>query len=219
MRKQRIVDQNGRRCRCPRRRRWAPTGTMMNIEDDSDEQLSDTESEHLETQSRVRRLRLTWRENQNVEWHRDARLAECLVRDVATRIGSHLPGAQIPAAVRRQRCSPLIVPLVWAAAGQEDSIPALQWLTHVLSEAPQVEFHGNHMGAARAVEVRWNSLKEAWMWGVTARGHLTLWLTRHGFACSAVLSWRNCWKWITATLVAIRAFSVLGTFALLFGGR
>ena len=48
----------------------------------------------------------------------------------------------------------------------------LQWLTHVLSEAPQVEFHGNHMGAARAVEVGWNSLKEAFrMWGVTARGH------------------------------------------------
>ena len=155
---------------------------VVNIADDSDEELSETESEHLETQSRPRRLRLIWRENQNVEWHRDVRLAECLVRNLASRIGPQLPGAQIPAAVCRQRWSPLIVPLFWAAAGQDDSTPVLQWLMHVLSEAPQVEFHGNHMSAARAVEVGWNSLKESFRtWGITAREHLTLWLRRQGF--------------------------------------
>ena len=78
---------------------------VVNIADDSDEELSKTKSEHLETQSRPRRLRLTWRENQDVEWHRDVRLAECLVLDLASRIGPQLPGAQIPAVVRRQRWS------------------------------------------------------------------------------------------------------------------
>ena len=88
VRKLQIVDQNGRRYWCPRRQKGGPTQAspgvqglhVVNIADDSDEELSDTESEHLETQSRVRRLRLTWTENQNVEKHRDAPLDECLVR-------------------------------------------------------------------------------------------------------------------------------------------
>ena len=38
------------------------------------------------------------------------------------------------------------------------------------------------MGAARAVKVGWNSLKESFrMWGITAREHPTLWLRRQGF--------------------------------------
>ena len=122
---------------------------VVNIADDSDEELSDTESEHLET-SRLRRLRLIWRENQNVEWHRDVRLAECFVRDLASRIGPQLPGAQIPAAVRRQRWSPVIV-LVWAAAGQDDSTPVLEFVTRVVQD---VGHHSTRTSASLVEEAR-----------------------------------------------------------------
>ena len=140
-----------------------------NIADDPEQALSDTESEICSAQSmRRRRLGLTWSDGHTVEWHRDVRLAECLVRDLATRIAS----AQIPAAVCRQRWSPLIVPLLWGAAGEEETTPVFQWWTHTLSDAPQVELHGNHIGAEQAVQLGWSSLKESLRMGASQHANI-----------------------------------------------
>ena len=99
--------------------------SVVNIADASDEEVSDTESEEVRPRQR---LRLTWNSSPNSQGHRDARAAENIVRELAGRIGPIPEGGEVPAIVRRQRWSPINVPLMWAAAGGEPSTPVLQWL-------------------------------------------------------------------------------------------
>ena len=99
--------------------------------DDGEHEVSDTESEGAF--HRPRSLRLTWNSGVNQEWHRDARAAEKFVRDLAQRVGVVPSGGAIPGVIRRQRWSPLNVPLMWEAAGQNLSSPVLDWLVHCLS--------------------------------------------------------------------------------------
>ena len=87
-----------------------------------------------------RRLSLTWHEETDLIWHRDARAVEGVVRNLASRIGAVLEG-EIPAPVRRQRWSPLNVPLIWSAARHDDSSPVLDWLAGSLTGAPRLAFH------------------------------------------------------------------------------
>ena len=47
------------------------------------------------------------------------------VRELAGRIGPIPEGGEVPAIVRRQRWSPINVPLMWAAAGGEPSTPVV----------------------------------------------------------------------------------------------
>ena len=107
--------------------REVPQGvTVVHLADSED--MSDSASAqavHQKTQiPRRRTLRLMWADGAQ-ESHRDARNAECLVRDLAARVGPKVAGAQIPTAVRSQRWSPLNVSIIWGAAGQEQSTPVV----------------------------------------------------------------------------------------------
>ena len=83
---------------------------------DSDHGVSGSETESCAEEPPVgrnahrdRRLRLTWAQ----EWHPDARAAECVMRELAARIGHVPPEAPVPRAIRQQRWSPMNVPLMW----------------------------------------------------------------------------------------------------------
>ena len=52
--------------------------------------------------------------------------AATLIQTLAHRVGAVPPGALLPVALRRQRWSPLNVPLLWGAAGVEQSEPVLE---------------------------------------------------------------------------------------------
>ena len=60
--------------------------------------------------------------------HRQARAAQILIQELSRRVGSVPGGSSIPRIVREQRWSPVNVPLMWAAAGQDPSTPVLDWL-------------------------------------------------------------------------------------------
>ena len=57
--------------------------------------------------------------------HRQARAAQIFIQELSRRVGSVPGGSSIPRIVREQRWSPLNVPLMWAAAGQDPSTPVL----------------------------------------------------------------------------------------------
>ena len=134
---------------------------------------------------RGRRLRLHWRAPQ--VWHREARGAVQLVRDLASRIGPIPIGAEVPRAVRQQRWSPLNVPLMWGAASTEDTTPVMEWLvaTTIPIEVP-LEFHEGGILPSEALRVGWSSLTEVMRgWGIQDREDLSIWLRNHGFAGTA----------------------------------
>ena len=142
-------------------------------------------SDESSTESVVRRPRrrlcLTWHEETDLIWHRDARAAEGVVRNLASRIGA-VPEGEIPAPVRRQRWSPLNVPLIWSAAGHDDSSPVLDWLAGSLTGAPRLAFHDGAIDAPDAVRNGWSALRTVFrMWSIHEREDLTGWLRRHRF--------------------------------------
>ena len=95
---------------------------------------SDTESV---AEFRRRRLRLVW--NPNVEFqvpaHREVRAAENLIRDLARRVGPLSAGSTLPRALRQQRWSPLNVPLMWTAAGSQESGVVVEWLIYLVERS------------------------------------------------------------------------------------
>ena len=107
---------------------------------------SDESSTESVVQRPRRRLTLIWHEEADVVWHRDARAAEGVVMILASRIGA-VPEGEIPPPVRRQRWSPLNVPLIWSAAGHDDSTPVLDWLAGSLTGAPSLAFHDGTIDA------------------------------------------------------------------------
>ena len=91
-----------------------------------------------------RRLRLVW----DRATRRDVRETEGLLGNMAARIGGLLVGSEMPKVVRQLRWSPMNVPLMWAAAGEEDITPVLEWLMGLLSQATEVlEFHEGNITA------------------------------------------------------------------------
>ena len=56
--------------------------------------------------------------------------------------GSVPGGSSIPRTVREQRWSPLNIPLMWAAAGQDPSIPVFEWLILTIANFPAINFNG-----------------------------------------------------------------------------
>ena len=110
-------------------------------------------------------------------------VAENIVRELAGRIGPIPEGGEVPAIVRRQRWSPINVPLMWAAAGGEPSTPVLQWLVQCFSDVAQVHFHEGFMNAQEAVRTGWRALRGVFrLWGIEEREDLTVWLRGQGFA-------------------------------------
>ena len=92
-------------------------------------------------------------------------------------------GAQLPRALRQQRWSPLNVPLIWAAAGNESSTPVLEWLVEAAEQVPEpVEFHGGQAVPSVCAREGWAALRGALRsWGVADREDLSHWLGTQGF--------------------------------------
>ena len=92
-------------------------------------------------------------------------------------------GGNLPSAIRRQRWFPLNVPLMWAAAGHQESCPLLEWLISATSgmEEP-IHFIGGNLSASAAVRAGWTALRQAMrLWGVQSQLELSEWLGNQGF--------------------------------------
>ena len=86
---------------------------------------------------RLRRVReMLQREIRPPEGLAVVRAAATLIQNLAHRVGAVPAGAILPVAIRRQRWSPLTVPLLWGAAGVEQSEAVLEWLTSI---APAIQ--------------------------------------------------------------------------------
>ena len=103
--------------------------------DSSEDSLSDTAS--CTQIAPRRRLSLVWNNErpepqaeqigeQPVQWVLETRVAWGLIRDLARRIGVVQPEDPIPRAIRQQRWSSINVPLMWAAAGGDETTPVLK---------------------------------------------------------------------------------------------
>ena len=113
---------------------------------------------------------------------RETRVVWGLIRDLARRIGVVQPEEPIPRAIRQQRWSPLNVPLMWAAAGGDDTNPVLDWLVERLRSCDRVVHYGGSMEASVAVRTGWLALRGAMRsWEVHSREELPIWLRRQGF--------------------------------------
>ena len=93
------------------------------------------------------------------------------------------PGGVLPRAILQQRRSAINVPLMWAAAGGDDSTPVLDRLVERLVLCPQpLEHYGGHMAASVAVRTGWLALRDAMRsWGIQTREDLSTWLRSQGF--------------------------------------
>ena len=87
-------------------------------------------------------------------------------------------------ALRQQRWSPLNVPLMWSAAGSQESGVVVEWLITSCAEITEpVEFHGGQVTCGKAAHVGWTALREVFRtWNVHETGDLTFWLRSNGFA-------------------------------------
>ena len=71
---------------------------------------------------------------------RDVHGAVALFSNLARRVGAVPRGAPLPAAIRSQRWSPLMVPLLWRI---DQSVPIVEWLATTASAIGEpVQFHG-----------------------------------------------------------------------------
>ena len=135
--------------------------------------------------NRGRRLRLTWDPDPHVA--SDARAAERLVHDLATRLGPVPIGAEVPGAAAAAVVTHEHVPLIWAASGSEETNPVLQWLVAATSAVEEpIEFYEGGIIASDAVRTGWNALRAVLRgWGVTEREGLSTWPRNNGFVATA----------------------------------
>ena len=111
-----------------------------------------------------RRLRLRWSSfaTEHASLHREARIADAFVRDLTRRVGAVPRGGQLPRVLQQQRWSPLNVPLLWCAAGAEDTTPVLELLAACAETMDEeVDFFEGRVNPADAVRVGWTALRAA----------------------------------------------------------
>ena len=144
---------------------------------------SDTESclEHNH-QRPPRRLRLVWR----LVWLKgDVASEKCAQRSDLCRIWREGLGSchEELSALRQQRWSPLYVPMIWAAAGNEPSTPILDWLVEAAEQVREpVEFHGGQAVPSVCARDGFAALRGVLRsWRVTDRDDLSNWLGSQGF--------------------------------------
>ena len=149
-----------------------------------DESTTETEADTVRCQgeqqnsSQRRRLRLVWNEPP----HRQVRAAQVMFEELSRRVGPVPVGAPVPRIVREHRWSVLNVPLMWDAAGQERSTPTLDWLCHVSTEFPALQFNGGSVPVSEAARTGWMSLRTAIRaWGIAQQDDLSTWLRSQGF--------------------------------------
>ena len=137
------------------------------------------------TRGTRRRLRLRWSSftTEHASLHREARIADAFVRDLARRVGAVPRGGQLPRVLQHQRWSPLNVPLLWCAAGEETT-PVLEWLVaRAETMDEEVDFFEGRGQPADAVRAGWTALRAALRsWGVAGQDDLTQWLRDQRFA-------------------------------------
>ena len=140
--------------------------TTFAMDDDDTESVASRNSGHemreemVGTANRIRRLRLVWDLAQDVL--PEVRTAATLIRSLAARVGPVPIRGNVPSAIRRQRWSPLNVPLMWAAAGHQESCPLLEWtslcavrsrvmVTHGGEQHEKTTSHATELGLTRSV--------------------------------------------------------------------
>ena len=122
-----------------------------------------------------RRLRLSWDPDPQI-WRRDARAAERLVHDLATRIGPvpirGVEGTAAATVVTHERPSDL------------GCLQERRDTSGVAVEEP-IEFYEGGIIASDAVRTGWNALRAVLRcWGVTEREGFSTWLRNNGFAAT-----------------------------------
>ena len=92
-------------------------------------------------------------------------------------------GQALPRALREQLWSPLNVPLMWAAAGDDGSHPVIEWLAEVAQRVREpLELPGGNIMTEAALRAGWTVLRSAMRsWGIQSTEHLSAWLGRQGF--------------------------------------
>lgn len=105
------------------------------------------------------------------------------VHNLVERMGPTSDSADVPPAVRRQKWSTLNVPIMWAAAGVEDTTPVLRWLHSVVAlMTNDVDLAGTVCSGSTALHAGWLTLRRALRsWGVQSQQDLADWLRREGF--------------------------------------
>ena len=89
---------------------------------------------HVERLVRVRQMvQEEVRGSQPQVTDRDVQGAIALFSNLARRVAVVPSGAPLPTAIRSQRWSPLMVPLLWSAAGEDQSVPIVEWLVTAAS--------------------------------------------------------------------------------------
>ena len=82
---------------------------------------------------------------------------------LARRAGVVPREGEVPRVIRQQRWSPLNVPLLWSAAGVEETSPVLDWLASVAGTMHQdVEFHEGVVNFVDAVRVGFCSSEDSY---------------------------------------------------------
>ena len=131
-----------------------------------------------------RRLRLRWSSfaTEHASLHREASVADAFVR--ARQAGVVPWGGRLPRVLQQKRWSPLNVPLIWSAAGAEDTTTVLEWLAGCAETMDEeVDFYEGRVNPADAVRVGWTALRAALRsWGVSCQDDLTQWLRDQRFA-------------------------------------
>ena len=91
---------------------------------------------------------------------RDVHGAVVLFNNLARRVGAVPRGAPLPAAIRSQRWSPLTMPLLWSAAGEDQSVPIVEWLATTASAIREpVQFHGEQASGGDSLGTSWAALR------------------------------------------------------------
>ena len=114
---------------------------------------------------------------------REVRAAVSLFGNLAQRVGAVPQGAPVPPAIRRQRWSPVMVTLLWSAAGAEQTTPMVEWLVTTASTIPvPVQIHGWQDLASESVRTGWAALRAVLRsWGIQSPEQLSQWLRSRGF--------------------------------------
>ena len=88
----------------------------------------------------------------------------------------------MPLQVRLYKWSGLNVPLIWAAAGVEDTVPVLGYLATTAAAIPYpIDIAGQSMPAKEGLAYAWRSLRQTFRdWGVNTPDQLADWIGRHG---------------------------------------
>ena len=101
---------------------------------------------------------------------------------VVDRVGHVDPGGEIPREVRRLQWSAFNVPLMWAAAANDQNCAILEWLNQQTESLPPVLVNGCEVAAQEALRVGWDVLCHTMRsWGVRSREDLAEWIHQQGF--------------------------------------